>query len=43
MKLYNLEDVAQENIIQDIEDPGPINSFGVERSSNKSKFSGFKI
>lgn len=42
MRVYDLENSAQENIIQD-KDSAPINSFGVERVPEKSKFTGFKI
>lgn len=40
MKLYDVEDFAQETIIQD---SNPINKFGSESKPDKSKFSGFKI
>lgn len=43
MKVYDLENSAQDNIVQGTEDYPPINSFGTERKSDRLKFTGFKI
>jgi hypothetical protein len=43
MRLYDVEDSAQSDIVDSGQDTGPINTFGNREKKFSGKFEGFKV